>query len=246
MTTILITGASSGLGAQMARQFAARGNNLALCARRTQRLEELRTELLTAHPNIDVQIAALDVTDEQQVHDVFTSFAAHFGSFERMIINAGIGEGAPIGVGTPAPNRATMITNVLGTLAQAESALEILRKQSRGHLVFVSSFAAVRGMRRSMAAYSASKAAVTTLAEGIRMERIPGLDVTILCPGFIATDINAGGKGMPFVVDVQTGVTAMVRAIEARKRLAYIPTWPWALLARLFRILPDGILRRLT
>lgn len=244
MTTVLITGASSGLGEGMARQFAARGNNLALCARRVERLESLRDELTAKHPGIDVQIAALDVNDEAAVGEVFHSFAQHFGGLDRVIANAGIGEGAPIGVGKAERNRRTIVTNVLGTLAQAESALEIFREQGRGHLVFVSSFAGVRGMRRSLAAYAASKAAVSTLADGLRIERIPGVDVTTLRPGYISTELNEGTTGkVPFLVDAETGVTAMVKAIEARKRVAYIPWWPWAILARLFRVVPDGVIR---
>ena len=72
--TILITGASSGLGAEMARQFADRGHDLALCARRLDRLEELRAEILAAHPGRRVEVRALDVTDDDQVFEVFRAF----------------------------------------------------------------------------------------------------------------------------------------------------------------------------
>ncbi len=247
MTTVLITGASSGLGEEMARQFAARGCNLALCARRVDRLETLRDELTARHSGIDVQVAALDVTDEAAVGEVFRSFSQHFGGIDRVIANAGIADGAPIGTGDAERNRRTVVTNVLGTLAQAESAMEIFREQGTGHLVFVSSFAGVRGMRRAMNAYAASKAAVSTIADGLRIEGIRGVDVTTLCPGYILTDLNAGAKGkVPFAVDARTGVRAMVKAIEARKRVAYIPWWPWAILARVFRVLPGGVVRKLT
>ena len=75
-TTILITGASSGLGAEMARQFADRGHDLALCARRTDRLEELAAEILAAHPDRRVEVRALDVNDHDAVFTVFRDFAA--------------------------------------------------------------------------------------------------------------------------------------------------------------------------
>ena len=74
MPTILISGASSGLGAEMARQFAARGHDLALCARRTERLEELRAEIAAAHPDRRVEIRALDVNDHDAVFEVFRAF----------------------------------------------------------------------------------------------------------------------------------------------------------------------------
>lgn len=247
MTTVLITGASSGLGEEMARQFAARGYNLALCARRLERLEALREELAARHLHVDVQVAALDVTDPAAVSEVFHAFAEHFGGLDRVVANAGIGDGAALGTGGAERNRRTMETNVLGLLAQVESALEIFRAQGRGHLVLVSSFAAVRGMRRSMTAYGASKAAVTSIGEGLRVENIPGVDVTTLCPGYIATDMNADPKNKPpFLTDTVTGVNSMVRAMEARKNVAYIPWWPWTLMARIMRILPAGIVRRIT
>src|ERR1700761_9078290 len=95
--TILITGASSGLGAGMAREFAARGRDLALCARRTERLDELKAELLAKHPGIRVSVRALDVNDYEQVFTVFRAFAEEFGGLDRIIVNAGIGKGKPGG-----------------------------------------------------------------------------------------------------------------------------------------------------
>ena len=80
MTTVLITGASSGLGAEMARQLAARGHDLALAARRTDRLEELRAEIAVQHPAVRVEVRALDVNDHDQVFEVFRAFRADFGS----------------------------------------------------------------------------------------------------------------------------------------------------------------------
>jgi len=245
MATILITGASSGLGAQMAWEYAALGHTLVLCARRQQRLNQLKTDITTTYPNARVEVYELDVTDADAVEVVFNRAHNDCGGLDRIIINAGSGEGAPIGVGNVGPNRRTVETNVLGTLFQAEAALRIFRQEGGGHVVFVSSFAGVRGMARSMAAYAASKAAVSTLAEGIRMEAIPGVHVTTLSPGFIDTDINAGAKKRPFLTEKAKGARLMVQAIDARKTHAYIPAWPWALLGRVFKILPVGALRRI-
>src|SRR3954454_20850683 len=96
---ILITGASSGLGAGMARAFAAKGRDLALCARRVDRLDELRAELSRRHPNITIAVAALDVNDHDRVPEVFTELADRLGGIDRIIVNAGIGKGAPLGSG---------------------------------------------------------------------------------------------------------------------------------------------------
>src|SRR5680860_878744 len=119
-TTILITGASSGLGAEMARQFAALGHDLALCARRTERLEELEAEILAAHPDRRIEVRALDVTDHDSVFTVFRDFAATFGRLDRVVINAGMGNGAPLGTGRFEANLETAMTNFVGALAQTE------------------------------------------------------------------------------------------------------------------------------
>lgn len=160
---ILITGASSGLGAGMARRFAAMGRDLALAARRTELLDALKRELLAAHPGIRVVTAALDVDDPDSVARVIPQLADELGGLDRVIVNAGIGKGAPLGTGRADANRQTAMTNFVGALAQCEAALEIFRRQRRGHLVLISSMSALRGMRKSMTTYAATKAGVASL-----------------------------------------------------------------------------------
>lgn len=247
MSTNVITGASSGLGAEMARQFAARGHDLGLCARRVDRLDALHAELLAAHPGIVVHTAALDVTDDAAVQTVFEKFRAEFGTLDRVVVNAGIGHGAALGTGGHAANRRTALTNFVGALSQSEHALAVFRAQGHGHLVLISSFSAVRGMRRSMTTYAASKAGVAALAEGLRSERIPGVDISLIGPGYIRSEMTeAQADRAKFMVDTETGVAAMVRAIEARKAVAYVPAWPWVPLAVAMKVLPLSIVRKLT
>lgn len=251
MTTTLITGASSGLGAEMARQLAARGDDLALCARRTERLEELREEILATHPERSVSIAALDVTDDEAVFEVFRGFQAELGTIDRVVINAGIGKGAPIGKGRYDANRATAMTNFVAALAQCEAAMEIFRAQKYGHLVMISSMSAYRGMPSAMTTYAATKAGVATLAEGIRheMSRKPDLDidVSVLYPGYIRSEMNDQvEQSTPFMVDTETGVKAMVAAIERRTAHARVPAWPWVPMGTALRHLPLPVVRRLT
>src|SRR5690349_21041338 len=109
--TILITGASSGLGAEMARQFAAKGHDLALTARREDRLTDLRDELAKAHPDRTVVIRRLDVTDHAQVFEVFRALDTELGGLDRIIVNAGIGKGTPVGTGRFDANLETTMTN---------------------------------------------------------------------------------------------------------------------------------------
>jgi short-subunit dehydrogenase len=245
--SILITGASSGLGAEMARQFAALGYDLALCARRKDRLEALRDEILAAHPDRRVELASLDVTDDEDVFKVVRGAAAGFGVLDRVIVNAGLGKGAPLGTGRYDANRETAMTNFVGALATSEAAMEVFRRQGRGHLVMVSSMSALRGMRKSMTTYAASKAGVAALAEGLRSERVPGVEVSVVYPGYIRSEMNSHvEQATRFMVDTETGVRAMVAAIEKKSAKAYVPTWPWVPISHAMRLLPLGIVRRLS
>ena len=247
---ILITGASSGLGAGLARRFAARGRDLALVARRLDRLEALRDELVARHPGVRVVLAPLDVDDPDAVADVVPQLAAELGGLDRFIANAGLGKGTPVGSGSPRPNRQVLATNVLGTHACCEAAVALFRAQGAGHLVVVSSVAGVRGMAGTRTAYAASKAAGAVLAEGVRADLLAdratrGIRVTTVHPGFIETDINTGRRGA-FTVDLDTGVTALTAAIEREPVRAYVPEWPWRPVAGLLRVLPLPLVRRVS
>lgn len=240
---VLITGASAGLGAEMARQFAARGHDLALCARRLDRLEALADEVREATGR-RVEVAALDVTDGDAVRRVFGGLAAAFGGLDRIVVNAGVGKGAPLGTGRPDANLTTARTNFLGALHQCEAALELFREQRSGHLVLVSSVSAVRGMPRSMTTYAATKAGVSALGEGIRAEGVPGVDVSVIHPGYIDSEMHVGARKPALMVDTETGVRAIVAAIERRRATAYVPRWPWLPVAMAMKVLPISVVRR--
>ncbi|MGH8453615.1 MAG: SDR family oxidoreductase [Nevskiales bacterium] len=237
--TILITGASSGLGEGMARRFAAMNRNLALCARRTERLEALKQDLESRHAGIRVSVRALDVNHYEDVFTVFRAFAEEFDGLDRVIVNAGMGKGQSLGTGYFYANRQTAETNFVAALAQCEAALEIFRKQNQGHLVMISSMSAMRGMPRNLTTYAATKAGVATLAEGMRADlmRTP-IKVTTIYPGYIRSEINAKVKNTPFMVDTETGCRALVKAIEKEVAEASVPAWPWAILGFLMRNLP--------
>jgi short-subunit dehydrogenase len=247
MSTILITGASSGLGAEMARQFAARGHDLALCARRTERLEELRAQIATASPGRRVELRALDVTDDAQVFDVFRAFRDDFGRLDRVIVNAGLGKGAPLGTGHHDANRETAMTNFVAAIAQAEAAMEIFRAQDAGHLVLVSSMSAMRGMPKSMTVYAATKAALSHLGEGLQYELLgKPIKVTVLHCGYIASEMNERvQQQVKFMVSTEDGVRSMVDAIEKEKAHAYVPPLPWTALAPVMKHAPLPLLKRL-
>lgn len=154
----------------MARMWAAEGRDLALCARRLPELERLRAELVAAHPQRRVVVRALDVTDPEATESVFAECAGELGGLDRVVANAGVVAGGPVGAGHAAGNRTVAQTNFVGVLNSAESAVSLFRRAGAGHLVVMSSMAALRGMRAQMNVYSATKAGVTTLAEGMRSD----------------------------------------------------------------------------
>jgi short-subunit dehydrogenase len=242
---ILITGASSGLGAGMARAFAARGRDLALCARRVDRLHDLKTELIAGHPDIRVAVAELDVNDHEQVPKVFAALSDELGGIDRVIVNAGIGKGAPLGSGKLWANKATIETNLVAALVQIETALEMFTAAGSGHLVLISSVLGNKGVPGIKAAYAASKAGVSSLGESLRAEHAHGpIRVTVIEPGYIESEMTAKSASTLLLVSNESGVRAMVDAIERERGRAIVPGWPWVPLVALLRVLPPRFTAR--
>lgn len=246
--TVVITGASSGIGAGMARTFAKLGYNLAICARRTDRLQALKTEILAENPAIRVELASLDVSEYDAVFTTFKAFQQQFDSIDRIIVNAGVGEGRRVGTGRFHINQRTAEINFISALAQCEAAMEIFRGQNSGHLVVISSMSAMRGMPKHLTVYAASKAGLAHLAEGIRAEMLADnlpIKVTTIYPGYIRTEINEGAPKLPFEVDEATGSNALVAAIESGVDEACVPTLPWLVLGKAMKHLPLHLVNKL-
>lgn len=239
--TVFITGASSGLGMGMAREFAQRGYNLALAARRS--MEEFARELTDSY-SVNVKAYPLDVTDSEAVKDCLKQVSEEFYSLDIVIANAGIGVTTRIGEGDFEEVKATVDTNIVGLMATVEYALPILRKQGFGQIVGLSSVAGERGMP-SIGVYCGSKSFVTTYLKALQLEsaREP-IDVTILAPGYIDTPINQGAKSRPFVISLEKGSRELVDKIERRVSFSFVPGWPWAVVARLMRCLPARFLAK--
>jgi short-subunit dehydrogenase len=243
---ILITGASSGLGAGMARSFAAKGRDLALCARRTDRLDELKAELLQQFPGINIAVAALDVNDHEQVPKVFAELSEELGGIDRVIVNAGIGKGATLGSGKVWANKKTLETNLVAGLVQIEAALEMFAKSGSGHLVLISSVLGNRGVPGVKASYAASKAGMRSLGESLHAEYLKGpIRVSLIEPGYIESEMTAKSESTMFMVDNDTGVKSLVAAIEREPGRAAVPWWPWGPMARLLRVMPLSLAKRL-
>jgi len=242
---ILITGASSGLGAGMARAFAAEGRDLALCARRTEMLLILKAELEERHPGITVAVAGVDVNDHARVPEVFAELGEALGGLDRIIVNAGIGHGAPLGSGRLGADKATIETNLIGALVQIEAAISIFNNSGGGHLVLISSVLGAKGVPGIKAAYAASKAGVSSLGESLRAEYFGGpIRITTIEPGYIESEMTAKAATTAFMVDNQSGVNALVSAIEREPGRAAVPRWPWAPIVMLLKVLPPHLAAR--
>jgi short-subunit dehydrogenase len=201
----------------MARAFAAKGRDVALCARRTDHLDELKAKLRQRYPDITVAVAALDVNDHEQVPKVFAELSDALGWIDRVIVNAGIGKG-------------------VAALVQTETALGMFKEQGSGHLVLISSVLGVKGVPGVKAAYAASKAGVRSLGESLRAEYANG-PVKV-------SEMTAASESTMLIVDNETGVEAMVAAIEREPGRAAVPWWPWAPLVQLLRVLPPPLAKR--
>lgn len=241
---VFITGASSGLGRQMAIEFSRRGYRLAITARRLDALRQLQADL-ESKGVAPVFIAELDVTDEASVAKVFSQACAFLGSLDIVVANAGIGHHGYIGKLPFAKVRETVNTNITGFMATVDAAMHQFQEQGYGHLVGISSVASFRGLPAG-GVYGASKAAVSTYLEALRAETYHSpILVTTLSPGFIDTAINRGAKSRPFVIPVELGGKLLVDLIERRVERATVPRWPWAVVARLLTVMPVGLLARL-
>jgi len=242
---VFITGANSGIGAAMARYYAARGANLGLFARRQAALEALAAEFSGGHA-----IAyAGDVRDADALGHAAADFIARFGVPDVVIANAGVSQGTVTEFAEDLPVfKAVFDTNVLGLVGTFQPFVAAMKAAGRGALVGIASVAGFRGLPGS-GAYSASKAAAITYLESLRLELAgTGVAVVTICPGYVATPMTQNNPyTMPFLLDPDKAARLIGRAI-ARGRRFYVLPWPMALVGRVLRLLPrplyDALLAR--
>lgn len=185
--TVFITGASSGIGAALARRFAAEGADLALAARRTERLEDVARSLPEPHGR--VHIFQCDVTRDGDLEAAVAELRRAGGQIDIVVANAGFGVAGRVQALALEDYRRQIETNVFGVLRTIYATLEELRR-TRGQIVIMGSVAGYVP-QPAMSAYGLSKFAVRALAESIRMDLAPeGIAVTLISPGFVDSDIR--------------------------------------------------------
>jgi short-subunit dehydrogenase len=241
--SIFITGASSGIGLALAREFAARGARLALAARRLDALQTLQEELIARH-GTQVHSQALDVTRYDAVAPAIQSAAQQLGKLDVVVVNAGIGSLGRVGQGYFDKHREIVETNVIGAMATCDAAVKLFKQQSFGHLVVISSVAAFRGLPGS-SAYGASKAAISTYAESIRAETHgTNIRVTTIYPGFIDTPINQSNPNRPFLITVERGAKLIADKIDRGVATAIVPAFPWTAVKWLAALVPTSLIAK--
>jgi len=244
--SVVITGASSGIGAALAHEFASRGYNIALCARRIEKLESLKNTLSEKYSNITVISSALDVNELESVPIVLNDIKSSLGNLDIVIANAGITGVRRTGSGDLSIDKSILQTNLYGAIATVDAAVAIFREQGFGQIVGMSSFSAFRGIPGS-AAYSASKAALTNYLQAVGTElfRKKDIKVTVIHPGFIRTEIDDNIDKFPFVIDADKAAKTMANAIEKGKSDIVVPSWPWAVLRSVMPKLPESIIAKI-
>ena len=234
---VFITGASSGIGAALARHYAAGGATLGLLARRGEPLRTLADEFGGNH---GVYVA--DVCDATAVAAAAADFMQRFGVPDLVIANAGISVGTLTQeTGDHDAIRRVFEVNVFGLINSLAPFVTAMTASGRGTLAGIASVAGIRGLPGA-GAYSASKAAVISYLESLRVElRGSGVRVVTVAPGYIATPMTAvNDYPMPFMLPVDVAARRIARVIDRGCSYAVVP-WQMAIVARLLRLLPNGV-----
>jgi short-subunit dehydrogenase len=236
----LVTGASSGIGWELARQLAAAGCKVGLVARREAPLRELQA-LIVAKGG-QAALAVADVARFDQVTTAFQTIRNQLGPVELVIANAGVGKPTLLDPVNLADIEAMIQINLLGVIYTLSAALPEMLTRKSGQLVAISSLAGYRALPGE-SAYCASKAGVNAYLDGLRMHvRGTGVQVTTVCPGFVKTPMTAMNTfHMPGVLEADVAARRILRAIERGTKVYNFP-WSLHLMVKLSRWLPDRLM----
>jgi hypothetical protein len=247
----LITGASSGIGREFARQLAKCARRIVLVARRSERLANLRDELLNQNPNLDVHVRVVDLTDNAQIESLIDSLARDKIDVDLLINNAGLGDSGPFATSDPIRNEQMALVNVMALTSLTRRLLPHMVAKRRGGILNVSSSAGFLPIPGD-AVYAATKAYVTSFSEALRAElRGTGVSVCAVCPGPVRTEFQEVAKrpgGQPemgskiFFVSVRQVARAGLAALEA-DRPVVIPGFAMKFAMFLSRLMPMPVVR---
>jgi len=237
LKTVVISGASSGIGLALARYYLERGSIVAALARRSELLQILATEF----PN-KVFCYSLDVRDAVAIQKAAQDFMSQVGSPDIVIANAGVSRGTLTEFAEDIDAfQQVMDINLLGMVKTFQPFLEAMRKSKKGTLVGIASVAGFRGLPGA-GAYSASKAAAMSYLESLRVELSgSGLKVVTICPGYIKTPMTeVNPYSMPFILDPNDAAKRMARIIDLGSSFSVIP-WQMSFVGRVMKLLPNWL-----
>ena len=247
MGTVLVTGASAGIGAAFARHFALAGDRLVLVARNAARLEQARPALLAAGAP-DVQVLPADLTDPEQRSHVAARLRDTARPVDILVNNAGKGLGKGFAAATDAELLDQLELNVTAVMLLTHAALPGMIARRHGGVINIASVPGLLPGRGS--AYSASKAWVIAFTEGIAMSlRGTGVHMVAVCPGFVHTefheraDIDMVGKPEALYVNVDTVVTQSLDALRAGRPMV-VPGPLYKSVTLAAKLAPRSLVRR--
>ena len=237
--TILITGASSGIGYELAKQLANEGCNLILLSRRNEILDALAQKIKTDE-NV-ILTYQCDLRNKREVENVFNDIQKKIDRIDIAILNAGVNNRMNISNFNSNLADETFQVNVLGMIYCIEQLLKNFLLQKNGMIVGVSSIADVRGFPNS-GLYCASKSAVSTFLESLRVElKSTGIKVAVVRPGFVLTPMISENKfKMPFLMNVEKAAAIIVKGIKNEKKIIQFPLGT-VLGGKVLKVLPNCI-----
>ncbi|VTU01587.1 short chain dehydrogenase reductase family protein : Short chain dehydrogenase/reductase family oxidoreductase OS=Myxococcus fulvus (strain ATCC BAA-855 / HW-1) GN=LILAB_16725 PE=3 SV=1: adh_short [Gemmataceae bacterium] len=238
----VVTGASSGIGWELARQLAAEGAKVAIVARRAEQLHALRKVITDAGGTAAAFVC--DVGSRESVEATVRAVTEQLGPIDLVIANAGVGRPTHLDPVNMADVEDTFRINLMGVVYTLSAALPGMLARKSGHLVGISSLAGYRGLPGE-SAYCASKAAVNVYLDGLRIHlHGTGVKVTTVCPGFVTTPMTEMNTfHMPQVMTAQVAAGKILRAV---RRGAKVYSFPWRLtmMVKLSRWVPDWLMKR--
>jgi len=240
----ILVGASSGIGAALARRLASKGYRLALLSRRSELLSTLCEEINKDAGEVLALYYEHDVTDGDSVPGLLTTILADMGNLDLFVYNAGISQMVGLKKYDFVKDRRTMEVNLVGALAWLNPVAAMFQQLRSGQIVGISSVAGDRG-RVGNPSYNASKAALSSYLESLRNRLTRyGVNVLTVKPGFVETDLLAGAKKTFLVISPEQAADEIYKAISKHKQVVYIPTlWRWIML--IVRNIPSFIFRRM-
>lgn len=239
MKNILITGATSGIGRELALQLTAEGNRVGLMGRRTEKLEAIKAEI-----GENAYIRTLDVTDLDQAERVYKELIDEMGGMDMIILNAGVSGDKIMSLWKD--DKQTIDVNVLAFSHGLHFAFNYFRRQGHGHIVGMSSLASHLASYKAPD-YTASKHFISNYMTGFRQKakRVPAdITITDIKPGFVKSEMTENVRGMFWVADTDKAVTQMIKAINKKRNIVYI-TKRWRIAAIIAKLVPQFVWDRL-